>query len=235
MSQKGEFSYRPQNVNCEANISEFIFNTLMARNSFIQLVMVSKVKEGPLLDVIPLVSGFSADGSRIDNTPVFNVPVWRLQRGASAVIMDPVEGDIGLMLCCDRDITKVRKEKKESLPASMRVHSKSDGIYLGGILNAEPTQYVKFSNDGIDIVSPLLVNVNGNVVSINAESRAEINAPQILLNGQVGQGEGSYSGTAHFKNKVTSDVDFQAGDISLVGHRTSGVQTGGGTSGSPVP
>lgn len=235
MSQKGEFSYRPQNVNCEANISEFIFNTLMARNSFIQLVMVSKVKEGPLLDVIPLVSGFSADGSRIDNTPVFNVPVWRLQRGASAVIMDPVEGDIGLMLCCDRDITKVRKEKKESLPASMRVHSKSDGIYLGGLLNAEPTQYVKFSNDGIDIVSPLLVNVNGNVVSINAESRAEINAPQILLNGQVGQGEGSYAGTAHFKNKVTSDVDFQAGDISLIGHRTSGVQTGGGTSGTPVP
>lgn len=235
MSQKGEFSYRPQNVNCEANISEFIFNTLMARNSFIQLVMVSKVKEGPLLDVIPLVSGFSADGSRIDNTPVFNVPVWRLQRGASAVIMDPVEGDIGLMLCCDRDITKVRKEKKESLPASMRVHSKSDGIYLGGLLNAEPTQYVKFSNDGIDIVSPLLVNVNSNVVSINAESRAEINAPQILLNGQVGQGEGSYAGTAHFKNKVTSDVDFQAGDISLVGHRTSGVQTGGGTSGTPVP
>lgn len=235
MSKKGEFSYRTQNVNCEANISEFIFNTLMARNSFIQLVMVSKVKEGPLLDVIPLVSGFSADGSRIDNTPVFNVPVWRLQRGASAVIMDPVEGDIGLMLCCDRDITKVRKEKKESLPASMRVHSKSDGIYLGGLLNAEPTQYVKFSNDGIDIVSPLLVNVNGNVVSINAESRAEINAPQILLNGQVGQGEGSYAGTAHFKNKVTSDVDFQAGDISLVGHRTSGVQTGGGTSGTPVP
>lgn len=235
MTQKGEFSFKPQDVNCEANINEFIFNTLMSRHSFVQLVIVKKVKAGPLLDVMPLVSGFSADGSRVDNSTVFNVPVWRLQRGASAVIMDPIEGDIGLMLCCDRDITKVRDEKKESLPASKRVHSKSDGIYLGGVLNADPSQYVKFSNDGIDIVSPLLVNVNGNVVSINAESRAEINAPQILLNGQVGQGEGSYAGTAHFKNKVTSDVDFQAGDISLVGHRTSGVQTGGGTSGTPVP
>lgn len=235
MTQKGEFSFKPQDVNCEANINEFIFNTLMSRHSFVQLVIVKKVKAGPLLDVMPLVSGFSADGSRVDNSTVFNVPVWRLQRGASAVIMDPIEGDIGLMLCCDRDITKVRDEKKESLPASKRVHSKSDGIYLGGVLNAEPSQYVKFSNDGIDIVSPLLVNVNGNVVSINAESRAEINAPQILLNGQVGQGEGSYAGTAHFKNKVTSDVDFQAGDISLIGHRTSGVQTGGGTSGTPVP
>lgn len=235
MTQKGEFSFKPQDVNCEANINEFIFNTLISRHSFVQLVIVKKVKAGPLLDVMPLVSGFSADGSRVDNSTVFNVPVWRLQRGASAVIMDPIEGDIGLMLCCDRDITKVRDEKKESLPASKRVHSKSDGIYLGGVLNAEPSQYVKFANDGIDIVSPLLVNVNGNVVSINAESRAEINAPQILLNGQVGQGEGSYAGTAHFKNKVTSDVDFQAGDISLVGHRTSGVQTGGGTSGTPVP
>lgn len=235
MTQKGEFSFKPQDVNCEANINEFIFNTLMSRHSFVQLVIVKKVKAGPLLDVMPLVSGFSADGSRVDNSTVFNVPVWRLQRGASAVIMDPIEGDIGLMLCCDRDITKVRDEKKESLPASKRVHSKSDGIYLGGVLNAEPSQYVKFANDGIDIVSPLLVNVNGNVVSINAESRAEINAPQILLNGQVGQGEGSYAGTAHFKNKVTSDVDFQAGDISLVGHRTSGVQTGGVTSGTPVP
>lgn len=235
MTKKGEFSFKPQDVNCEANINEFIFNTLMSRNSFIQLVIVNKVKDGPLLDVTPLVSGFAADGSRNSNTPVFNVPVWRLQRSASAVIMDPVEGDIGLMLCCDRDITNVRNEKKESLPASLRVHNKSDGIYLGGVLNAEPSQYVKFANDGIDIVSPLVVNVNGDIISINAESRAEINAPEILLNGQVGQGEGSYGGTAHFKNKVTSDVDFQAGSISLIGHRTSGVEPGSGTSGTPTP
>jgi len=106
---------------------------------------------------------------------------------------------------------------------------------MGGILNSGPTQYIKFADDGIDIVSPLLVNVNGNVVSINAESRAEINAPVIILNGSVGQGEGSYGGAAHFKNKVTSDVDFQAGAISLVGHKTAGVQSGTDTSGSPVP
>lgn len=82
MTKKGEFSFKPQDVNCEANINEFIFNTLMSRNAFIQLVIVNKVKEGPLLDVTPLVSGFAADGSRNSNTPVFNVPVWRLQRGA---------------------------------------------------------------------------------------------------------------------------------------------------------
>lgn len=235
MSQKGEFSYRPQNVNCEANISEFIFNTLMARNSFIQLVMVSKVKEGPLLDVIPLVSGFSADGSRIDNTPVFNVPVWRLQRGASAVIMDPVEGDIGLMLCCDRDITKVRKEKKESLPASMRVHSKSDGIYLGGVLNSAPTQYVKFSDDGIDIVSPLAVQVNGNTVVVNADEKISFNAPIIEANGEWTQGSGSYAGNATFGGSITATGDVEGGGVSLMHHLTPGVERGNEISDAPLP
>lgn len=237
---EGEFSYSTQQVNCEANINEYIFNLLLSRHAFVHLVIVQKVKtqtgnQPPLLDVLPLVTGFAADGSQVENSTVFNVPAWRLQRGASAVIMDPVEGDIGLLLCCDRDITKVKKEKKEALPASRRTHSRADGIYLGGVLNADPVQYVKFANDGIDIVSPLLVNVNGNVVSINAGTRAEINAPEILLNGNVGQGEGSFGGVAHFKNKVTSDVDFQAGDISLVGHKTSGVEPGSGTSGMPTP
>lgn len=235
MSQKGEFSYRPQNVNCEANISEFIFNTLMARNSFIQLVMVSKVKEGPLLDVIPLVSGFSADGSRIDNTPVFNVPVWRLQRGASAVIMDPVEGDIGLMLCCDRDITKVRKEKKESLPASMRVHSKSDGIYLGGVLNSAPTQYVKFSDDGIDIVSPLVVSVSGKTVIVNGEETISLNSPVIEVNGQLTQGSGSYAGDAVFGGTITATGEITGSGIKLSTHSHGGVERGSSNTDSPNP
>lgn len=235
MTQKGEFSFKPQDVNCEANINEFIFNTLMSRYSFVQLVIVNKVKAGPLIDVMPLVSGFSADGSRIDNSPVFNVPVWRLQRGPSAVIMDPIEGDIGLMLCCDRDITKVRDEKKESLPASKRVHSKSDGIYLGGVLNAEPSQYVKFSNDGIDIVSPLVVQVNGNTVVVNADEKISLNAPIIEANGQLTQGSGSYAGDAMFGGTITATGEITGSGIKLSTHNHSGVERGSSNTGSPNP
>lgn len=235
MTQKGEFSFKPQDVNCEANINEFIFNTLMSRYSFVQLVIVNKVKAGPLIDVMPLVSGFSADGSRIDNSPVFNVPVWRLQRGPSAVIMDPIEGDIGLMLCCDRDITKVRDEKKESLPASKRVHSKSDGIYLGGVLNAEPSQYVKFSNDGIDIVSPLVVQVNGNTVVVNADEKISLNAPIIEANGQLTQGSGSYAGDAMFGGTITATGEITGSGIKLSTHNHSGVERGSSNTDSPNP
>lgn len=235
MTQKGEFSFKPQDVNCEANINEFIFNTLMSRHSFVQLVIVNKVKAGPLLDVMPLVSGFSADGSRIDNSTVFNVPVWRLQRGPSAVIMDPIEGDIGLMLCCDRDITKVRDEKKESLPASKRVHSKSDGIYLGGVLNAEPSQYVKFSNDGIDIVSPLVVQVNGNTVVVNADEKISLNAPVIEANGHLTQGSGSYAGDAMFGGTITATGEITGSGIKLSTHNHSGVERGSSNTDSPNP
>ncbi|MGF6438075.1 oxidoreductase [Kosakonia sp. 1610] len=235
MAKKGEFSFKPQDVNCEANINEFIFNTLMSRRAFIQLVIVNKVKDGPLLDVTPLVSGFSADGSRTGNSPVFNIPVWRLQRGASALIMDPVEGDIGLMLCCDRDITNVRNEKKESLPASLRVNNKSDGIYLGGVLNAEPSQYVKFANDGIDIVSPLVVQVNGNTVIMNAEDKISLNAPVIEMNGQFAQGGGSFSGNATFGGTMTVVGEVTANGIPVSTHRHGGVESGSSQTNTPTP
>lgn len=230
------FTNRPQDTSSEANAQQFLMHQFLMSKAFITLALVTSVSDsGEVVSVKPMVDGFTGGGDRIPSGVISGIPVWRLQRGASAVIMPPVVGDIGMIAMCDRDITSVKATKDAALPGSNRTHSYSDAIYLGGVLNAEPSQYVKFSNDGIDIVSPLLVNVNGNVVSINAESRAEINAPQILLNGQVGQGEGSYAGTAHFKNKVTSDVDFQAGDISLVGHRTLGVEPGNGTSGTPTP
>lgn len=230
------FTTRPQDTATDSNSQQFLMHQFLMGKSFITLAIVTSVSEsGEVVSVKPMVEGFTGGGDLIPNSVIHGVPVWRLQRGASAVIMPPIEGDIGLIAICDRDITAVKKTKQSALPGSNRTHSYSDAIYLGGVLNAEPSQYVKFANDGIDIVSPLVVNVNGDIISINAESRAEINAPEILLNGQVGQGEGSYGGTAHFKNKVTSDVDFQAGDISLVGHRTSGVQSGTGTSGTPIP
>lgn len=239
MTQKGEFSYKPQDVNCEANINEYIFNLLLSRHAFIQTVLVKKVKpqpglQPPLLDVLPLVLGFSAGNEKVENSEVYNIPVWRLQRGASAVMMDPVEGDIGIMLCCDRDITKVKKEKTESLPASMRTHSKADGIYLGGVLNADPVQYVRFANDGIDVVSPLLVSVNAPNIELNADAKVSVNAPNIDLNGQVNQGSGSYAGNATFGGNVIAVGEVTGKGKNLSTHVHSGVQSGNNHTQGPV-
>lgn len=226
MSQKGEFSYKPQDVNCEANINEFIFNLLLSKNAFVQLVLVNNVSNdsdgNPLVDVTPMISGFSADGSKIPNSPVYNIPVWRLQAGNSAVVMDPVVGDIGAMVCMDRDITNVRAEKKESLPASMRTHSKSDGIYLGGILNKTPTQYAKFSGDGIELVTPLSV-------SIKAEGKISLNAPDVEINGNLSQA----GGNSTFDGSFSALGEVSGKGINLSTHVHGGVESGGSNTQGP--
>lgn len=231
-----KFRVRPQDINTEANAQAFMFKAMLMGNAFIDLAVVNEVSEdGKKVVVTQLVSGKTGDGDRVANGKIFNVPVWRLQRGSSGVFMDPVAGDIGIILCCDRDISTVKESKEESMPASNRVHDECDAIYLGGCLNNDPVQYVKFSDDGIDIVSPLVVNVDAPTIYMNAANEISLNAPVITLNGAVGQGAGSHAGDASFKNKVTSDVDFSVGNISLLTHKTSGVEKGDDESGAPVP
>lgn len=236
---QSKFTVRPQDINTESNAQEFMFRAMLNQNAFILPVRVEKVKPGeagsaPMVNVTPLVLGFSGDGSPTGSSQIFNIPVWRLQRGSSALIMDPVVGDIGLMLCCDKDISRVKETRKEAMPGSANTHNESDGIYLGGMLNSEPVQYVKFADDGIDVVSPLVVNVDAPTIYMNADNEISLNAPTITLNGAISQGAGSNAGEAVFANKVTSKVDFAVGAISLIKHRHPGGSIGSGTSENPV-
>ena len=143
------------------------------------------------------------------------------------MILDPKVGDIGIAIFASRDITVAKSTKAASPPGSDRKFDISDAFYLGGILNGTPNQYVRFSSSGIEFVSPTKVTISAPI--------AEIDAPSIILNGAVSQGAGSNAGAATFNNGATTPLDFVAGTISLKTHKTSGVQTGSGTSGVPVP
>ncbi|MBZ6385156.1 phage baseplate assembly protein [Pantoea piersonii] len=211
MTEK-RMAVRPQDINHDANAQEFMFRAMLNKNAFIQIVRVEKVKANtdggpPLVNVTPLVLGFSGEGTPIENSQVFNIPVWRLQRGSSAVIMDPVAGDIGLILCCDRDTSRVRETRKEDMPGSSRTHNEADGIYLGGMLNSDPMQYVRFADDGIDIVSPLSVRIDSPLTSVSDDL-------------QVG-------------GSITATGDVTGAGISLSKHIHSGVQKGSDDSGGP--
>lgn len=143
---------------------KFTFESLLSGAFFIELVKVQAVRgtaPNLVVDAIPLVTRTDQSGAMIQNSTIFNIPVFRLQRGSSAIIMNPVVGDIGMIAICDRDTTLVRANRKESVPGSGRKHSKSDALYLGGFLNAQPTEYVEFTGSGINIKSPGAVNING--------------------------------------------------------------------------
>lgn len=230
------FTNRPQDTSSEANAQQFLMHQFLMGKAFITLSLVTAVNDsGEVVSVKPMVDGFTGGGDRIPSGVISGIPVWRLQRGASAVIMPPVVGDIGLIAICDRDITAVKATKDAALPGSNRTHSYSDAIYLGGVLNAEPCQYVKFSNDGIDIVSPLVVQVNGNTVVVNADEKISLNAPIIEANGQLTQGSGSYAGDAMFGGTITATGEITGSGIKLSTHNHSGVERGSSNTGSPNP
>lgn len=171
------------------------------------------------VDVLPLVNQTDGAGNAVPHDTVHNLPYFRLQGGANAIIIDPQVGDIGIAVFANRDISSVKSGKGQANPGSSRRHDMADGMYLGGILNGVPTQYFRFSATGIEIVSPTHVTIS---------------APNILLNGILSQGTGSLGGGATLQGPVTVVEDLTAANVSVQHHVHGGVQPGSGDTGAPV-
>jgi hypothetical protein len=125
----------------------FIVRSLMNRMATMTLVQV-KATSGQTVDILPLVSQIDGAGNKVSHGVIHNAPVFRLQGGKSAVIIDPVVGDIGLAIFAHNDISSAKKNKGEALPGSRRKFDWADAIYLGGLLNADPTSWIKFLPSG---------------------------------------------------------------------------------------
>ena len=160
------------------------------------------------VDVSPMVDQVTPDGTPIPHSTIHEVPYGYDQAGGCLIKIDPVAGDIGVIGCSSRDITRVKRTWKSATPQTLRSHHLSDAIYLCTLQAAStPSHIISISdNGGLVISSPL-------VVKIEADA-------QITGNLSVG-------------GNVTATGDVKAGSISLKSHIHSGVQTGGGTTGGP--
>ena len=136
---------------------------------------------------------------------ICNVPYVRIQGGTNAVIIDPEINDLGVAIFAGRDITNFKEARRQTPPATWRKFSISDAIYIGGIRNQKPVQYIHFRNDGIEIYSPKRVHITTPTVlidsdnttintsaktTINANGGCEINAEttnngNVLINGNT--------------------------------------------------
>ena len=185
------------------------------------------------VNVTPLVNQVDAQGLPTPHVTIFNVPYMRLQGGANAVIIDPKVGDIGICTFASRDISKVKKTKKQANPGSARKYSYSDGLYIGGVLNGTPSQYIRFTDSGITVHS-------AGTVAIEAATACNVTTPTFtvngatVLNGPLTQGTGSGGGAATMQGPLTVTNDVTAGGVSLKTHKHGGVQTGSGQTGTPV-
>lgn len=105
------------------------------------------------VDVTPLVNQVDGAGNPTPHATIFGLPYLRIQGGANAIIIDPKPGDIGMAAFASRDISKVKATKQQANPGSLRTYDYADGMYLGGMLNGTPTQYIRFTDTGIELVA----------------------------------------------------------------------------------
>jgi hypothetical protein len=178
----------------EGRQQEFIIGRMLGRVHTTQLVRVLAVRPTAgkvgFVDVLPLVQETDTARKVIAQSPIYNVPFFRLQGGPSAVVLDPAVGDIGIVNIAERDITSVKATTQQGPAATDRRHDIADALYVGGVLNPEPTQYVRFqpAAGGIDIHSPASINITadeditvnaGGAVLIQAGTRIDLQAPII--------------------------------------------------------
>ncbi|HDL6962208.1 TPA: phage baseplate protein [Yersinia enterocolitica] len=178
-------------TNAQASNAEsfsYAFERLMTGLFFIEIVKVKEVRgvsPNLVVDVLPLVSRTDRTGSMIPNSIIYNIPVFRLQRGNSAIIMNPVMGDIGMIAVCDRDNSVARANLAQSVPGSSRTHSKSDALYFGGFLNGQPTQFIEFADSAINITSPNPVNITCSKATVIAPEGVDMETPLLHVSGNI--------------------------------------------------
>ena len=150
----------PESIGDDYNAHAFLIQSLLNRAATATLVQVKAVTNAggiaPVgyVDVQPMVAQVDGVGNAVPHGGVHNLPYFRIQGGASAIILDPQVGDIGVAVFCDHDISAVKASKAPATPGSWRRFDMADGVYIGGVLNGTPTQYIAFTSSGISIAAP---------------------------------------------------------------------------------
>ncbi len=233
---------RPAEGGDEYGAQMFLISQALARLSTSTLVRVVAVTNAGgvapvgFVDVQPLVNQLDGAGNAVPHAVLHNLPYFRLQGGTDAIILDPKVGDIGIAVFASRDISAVKASKGQANPGSWRSHDMADGLYVGGLLNGTPVQYVQFTAGGINVVSPSKVTVQAPNIEMNASSQCALNSPVIVLNGTVQQGAGSYGGTSTWQGDMNTlgTLRNNGKDVGST-HTHPGVQSGPSNTGTPNP
>ena len=144
---------RPKDTATREQAIQFMILARLLKVQTATLVQVQTVHGGGLgpvgtLDVLPLVDQVDGAGNAIPHVTLYGRPYVRWQGGANAIILDPVAGDLGLMVFGSRDLSAVIASGHGGPPPSSRNFAYPDGLYVGGMLNAEPTSFLEWLADG---------------------------------------------------------------------------------------
>lgn len=194
----------------------------------------------------PAIKGVEHDASGAEvsvNLPLLvDVPVV-FPRGGGCTLTFPVkEGDECLVIFADRCIDFWWQSGGIQEPVDGRMHDLSDAFCIVGpqsqakkIRGISTTAAQLRTDDG----SAFIELAAGGDITATTAGNATINAPEIILNGNVtingnlSQGMGESGGTATMHGPVTVTNDVTAGGKSLMTHTHGGVEHGNDSTGEP--
>lgn len=236
---------QPEDGGDDYNSIAFIVRQIVNGRNFSALVQVIRVTApGGLalagtVDVQPLVNQLDGQGNAVPHGTVNDIPYIRIQGGTNGIIIDPQPGDIGVCIFCDRDNSSVLSSRGPANPGSLRRSDMADGVYIGGMLNGIPSQYMMFTASGIDIVSPNLIHMNAPQIhlecqtfAMEASGSATIQSPQVQLTCSTLGVSASSSATINTPLFTVNGVSNLNGNMSVSG--TSHFGSGGGGSGVQI-
>ncbi|EOY8740663.1 Gp138 family membrane-puncturing spike protein, partial [Klebsiella michiganensis] len=184
------------------------------------------------------------DGNKAtkDYPLLVDVPVV-FPRGGGCTLTFPVsEGDECLVIFADRCIDFWWQSGGVQEPVDGRMHDLSDAFCIVGpqsqakkISGISTTSAQLRTDDGTAFIE---VAAGGDITATTT-GNATINAPEIILNGNVtingnlSQGMGERGGTATMHGPVTVTNDVTAGGKSLMTHTHGGVEHGNDSTGEP--
>lgn len=208
----------------------FMVRMAMAESTHVALVVVKGVTANktdgapPLVNVQPMVHQIDQTGQTTPHGIIYNIPTWRAQSGMSAFVCDPKVGDIGAVICADRDISSAIANQSPSQPGSFRRFDWSDALYLGGLGSVDPTTFVKVDDD------------DGVTIQVASGNPLTINADTITMQASDGSSDTSVTitGDLEASGTITGDTDVVGDGTSLHSHVHSGVQSGSSDTGPPV-
>lgn len=117
-------------------------------------------------DLQPSIQAVMSDNTFVDLPLLLKVPVLELGGKGLSVKIPLQEGDTGIVIFCDRDITLFKQEKKNTQPNTLRQHDLSDGIFIP----------MRFGNSGSSNIS---------IESADGNTKLEITSSGITVKGNI--------------------------------------------------
>ncbi len=186
---KGVANY--EDLTSEYNALNFIITSIIKSTvNTCYAVTVTKVDtDNQKVTVKPLIAQIDADNNKIELPEIFEIPYFRYSAGRTAVKLDPVAGDIGVLIIFKSDSNNIKTgDNSQILPNTFLNYPLYSGVYIGGMLNNEPKNYIEIKDDNITINANKSVIINCQNAEVNADENislkcqtAEIKADKINL------------------------------------------------------